>query len=75
MANAGLRGHIGTDFICFKSDADLEEIDSVYAIENNVRHTGTMYPFRRAMFLLGKSRFQDRFYQSNDFVKVSLLTS
>ncbi|MFK7826690.1 MAG: hypothetical protein AB8G05_21290 [Oligoflexales bacterium] len=70
LARNGVAGHVGTDFICFKTQKSLKSIDSVYAIENNVRHTGTMYPFRCAYMLLGEKRLQKKFYQSNDFVKV-----
>ena len=70
LAKVGVRGHVGTDFICFKSDKSLKSIDSVYAIENNVRHTGTMYPFRCAYMLVGEKRLRKKFYQSNDVVKV-----
>ena len=70
LAKNGITGHIGTDFICFKTDKKLKNINCVYAIENNVRHTGTMYPFRCAYMLLGEERLSEKFYQSNDFVKV-----
>lgn len=63
-----VRGNVGTDFIVFKKDGSPKK--QVYLIENNVRHTGTMYAYLSAAFILGWDNLEGKYINTFDQLKV-----
>lgn len=67
----GARGAVGIDFVtCDEIGPDRKKVRNYYAIENNVRHTGTMYPFRTFFYLVGREIMDRSYFASTDSVKV-----
>ena len=64
MADHGVKGHVGTDFVVLTPPGTTQK--KIYAIENNVRNTGTMYPIWTLGFMLGHERLQQRHVMSFD---------
>jgi hypothetical protein len=65
----GVRGNVGTDFVvCDMDDEGKNRI--AYAIENNVRMTGTSYPYYTIRNFIGETRMKTIFMKSFDDVTI-----
>lgn len=74
LRQCGARGAVGIDFVtCEEPNAQGGVERKCYAIENNVRHTGTMYPHRSLFFLTGRETMENRYFASTNAVKVGQL--
>lgn len=73
LSEQGVRGNVGTDFVtCDADDSDNPNRDA-WAIENNVRMTGTSYPYYTMMTLVGKEKIKNKFMKSFDDVKIPIV--
>lgn len=73
LSTQGVRGNVGTDFVvCDMDDKGVNRI--AYAIENNVRMTGTSYPYYTLRTMLGEKRMKRKFMKSFDDVHVPKIT-
>lgn len=72
LSRKGVRGNVGTDFVIV--DADENSEGRTYSIENNVRGTGTMYPFNAVSMLVDEEYRMKKFMLSNDGVKIESLS-
>jgi hypothetical protein len=71
LRQCGAQGAVGVDFVtCDELDEKGNQVRNCYAIENNVRHTGTMYPYRTFFYLVGKEILERKYFASTDSVKV-----
>lgn len=68
LSTQGVRGNVGTDFVVCDDDTGTKRI--AYAIENNVRMTGTSYPYYTVRTMLGEKLIKTKFMKSFDDVKV-----
>jgi hypothetical protein len=68
LSMQGVRGNVGTDFVVCDDDTSSKRI--AYAIENNVRMTGTSYPYYTLRTILGDKMMSERFMKSFDEVKI-----
>jgi hypothetical protein len=75
LRRCGAMGAVGVDFVtCDEYGPTGEKVRKAYAIENNVRHTGTMYPYRTFFYLVGKEIMDNRYFMSTDSVKVKAIS-
>lgn len=73
LSREGVRGNVGTDFVTCDMD-EKGERRIAYAIENNVRMTGTSYPYYTIRTLVGTERMKNKFMKSFDDVKIPKVT-
>lgn len=71
LSEQGVRGNVGTDFVII-TNARGERLS--YAIENNVRNTGTSYPYNALKMLVGEAALKTKFMKAFDDVKIPLIT-
>ncbi|MCA9508005.1 MAG: ATP-grasp domain-containing protein [Myxococcales bacterium] len=72
LSEIGVRGNVGTDFVIITNQYG-ERL--AYAIENNVRNTGTSYPYNALKMLIGEGRLRGRFIKAFDDVKIPLVAT
>ncbi len=73
LSEEGVFGNVGTDFVtCDADDSDNPNRDA-WAIENNVRMTGTSYPYYTLMTLVGVDKIKKKFMKSFDDVKIPII--
>lgn len=69
LSTQGVRGNVGTDFVtCDLDDGGQRRI--AYAIENNVRMTGTSYPYYTIRTMIGENLMKKKFLKSFDDVQI-----
>lgn len=74
LSQEGVAGNIGTDYVTCDAD-DSENPDRLaFAIENNVRMTGTSYPYYTMMTLVGEDLIKTKYMKSFDDVKIPIIT-
>ena len=71
LSRQGVRGNVGTDFVIITNEYG-ERL--AYAIENNVRNTGTSYPYNALKMLVGEEVLKTKFMKAFDDVKVPLIS-
>jgi hypothetical protein len=68
----GVRGNVGTDFVvCDMDEQGKNRI--AYAIENNVRMTGTSYPFYTIRNFIGERHMKSIFMKSFDDITIPVI--
>jgi hypothetical protein len=72
LSKQGVRGNVGTDFVIITNEHG-ERV--AYAIENNVRNTGTSYPYNALQMLVGQEALQPKFMKAFDDVQIPLITT
>lgn len=70
LSRQGVRGNVGTDFVIITNEYG-ERV--AYAIENNVRNTGTSYPYNALKMLVGEKVLKTKFMKAFDDVKIPLI--
>lgn len=71
LKKCGAMGAVGIDFVtCEELNSEGKKVRNAYAIENNVRHSGTMYPYRTLFYLVGKEILEKKYFTSKDSIKV-----
>lgn len=74
LSTQGVRGNVGTDFVV--CDADQKGQKRIaYAIENNVRMTGTSYPYYTFRTMLGVEQMKRKYLKSFDDVKIPKISA
>lgn len=71
LSEQGVRGNVGTDFVIITNQ---EGQRVAYAIENNVRNTGTSYPYNALKMLVGENALNPKFMKAFDDVKIPEIT-
>lgn len=70
LSRQGVRGNVGTDFVIITNEYG-ERV--AYAIENNVRNTGTSYPYNALKMLVGEEVLKHKYMKAFDDVKIPLI--
>lgn len=70
LSEQGVRGNVGTDFVTCDADDSDHPNRKAWAIENNVRMTGTSYPYYTMKTLVGADKIKTKFMKSFDDVKI-----
>lgn len=63
LAQKGVRGHFGMDFVVSDQGRFFGRGTKVYAIENNIRYPSTMVPYRAGQALLSEALMQKRCFR------------
>lgn len=67
LLNKGVQGYVSSDFVLCDKNLDDHHEDKrteIFAIENNIRHGATLYPYLSAQSLLGEDLLKRRYLLS-----------
>ena len=75
LAKTGIKGPVGIDFLsCIIDDCGKSKSLS-FAIENNIRHPSTMYPYMCMKHLLGEEFLQSKYFKINENLRIPIMTN
>ncbi|MFK7826688.1 MAG: hypothetical protein AB8G05_21280 [Oligoflexales bacterium] len=73
LAKTGIRGPIGIDFLSGTIIDQQKPKTLNFAIENNIRHPSTMYPYMSIHHLLGAQSLKTKYYRISETLRIPIM--